>query len=272
MASRPDPFVGSRAPRAAESLLDQIAESALDDDYYLVRADGGRRRRFSPVLVGLCVALLAATITVAAAQARSTRPAGEIERKGLAADVAERRAVLARRQANVQRLTAEVEALQSSVADSGALGDDVLTATAESPASGPGLVLTVDPSVQGNLDGTVSAADLQILVNGLWYAGAEAISVNGRRLGALSAIRPFDGGITIDYRRVDAPFTIVALGDGDQLKTRLESGPSGAYWRGRTDDAGLRLSMAPSSELEVPAAPRRRTSTEHATPLKEDAR
>ena len=34
-----------------------------------------------------------------------------------------------------------------------------------------------------------STMDLQILVNGLWESGAEAISVNGHRLSTLTAIR-----------------------------------------------------------------------------------
>ncbi|RYJ07102.1 MAG: DUF881 domain-containing protein, partial [Actinomycetales bacterium] len=108
------------------------------------------------------------------------------------------------------------------------------------------------------------------LVNGLWYAGAEAIAVDGRRLGALSAIRPFEGGITIDYRRIEPPYTVVALGDGDQLETKFDATPSGQYWQRRTEGTDVTLSMAPSSELEVPAAPRKRTSTDHATVVKED--
>lgn len=272
MSSRTGPFVGGPSPRSAESLLDQIAESALDDDYYLVRAGRARRGWLSLLLVGVCVAALSATITVAAVQARSTRPAGEIERQSLASDIEARRDTLAERQATADRLSAEVEKLRAAGSRTGGLSDDVRAATAESGAEGSGLVLSIYPSTQDNLDGRVTASDLQILVNGLWYAGAEAISVDGRRLGALSSIRPFDGGITIDYRRIDPPYTVVALGDGDQLKTKFEAAPSGQYWRQRTDGTDVTLSMAPSSELEVPAAPTQRTSTDHATALKEDDR
>src|SRR5665647_34080 len=72
------------------------------------------------------------------------------------------------------------------------------------PVTGPGLVLTVDDAAveagvkNPNVDplastvpdkGKVIARDLQIIVNGLWQAGAETISVNGHRLTSRAAIR-----------------------------------------------------------------------------------
>ena len=43
--------------------------------------------------------------------------------------------------------------------------------------------------------------DLQKLVNGLWAAGAEAISINGQRLTNLSAIREAGEAITVNSGR-----------------------------------------------------------------------
>ena len=47
------------------------------------------------------------------------------------------------------------------------------------------------------------AQDLQIVVNGLWDAGAEAISVNGQRLTSKSAIRFAGQAILVNYRPAD---------------------------------------------------------------------
>jgi len=56
---------------------------------------------------------------------------------------------------------------------------------------GPGLLIVVDDAANGLRDGRdrVLDMDLQILIDGLWQAGAEAISVNGHRPSALTATR-----------------------------------------------------------------------------------
>lgn len=60
----------------------------------------------------------------------------------------------------------------------------------------------VDDAANGLRDGRdrVLDMDLQILTDGLWQAGAEAISVNGHRLSALTAIRGAGEAITVDNR------------------------------------------------------------------------
>ena len=44
------------------------------------------------------------------------------------------------------------------------------------------------------------ARDLQIVVNGLWASGAEAVSVNGQRLTSKAAIRFAGQAILVNYR------------------------------------------------------------------------
>ena len=80
---------------------------------------------------------------------------------------------------------------------------------------GPGMRLTLDdapakdatknagrqPAQQRRArQGRVIARDLQIVVNGLWASGAEAISVNGQRLTSKAAIRFAGQAILVDYR------------------------------------------------------------------------
>lgn len=261
MTSQPG-FLGPSLPRAAESLLDQIAESALDDDYYMVRAGRAGRGRFSPFVFAIFLTALAMVITLAAVQARSVRPVSQVERQGLASDVSARKSELAARQSQVEKLSQEVNELRASLPDGGEESQTVLDGSVA--VSGEGLTLRVYPSDQGNLDGRVLAADLQIMVNGLWYVGAEAIAVNGRRLGALSSIRPFEGGITVDYRRIAAPYLVEAIGDPDQLETRFESSAVGRYWKQRTSGTGITVAMRGSSNLQLQSAPQRRTQTVHA--------
>jgi uncharacterized protein YlxW (UPF0749 family) len=135
--------------------------------------------------------------------------------------------------------------------------------TGDQAASGPGVTVVARPSAQGNDDGQITDHDLQILVNGLWYAGAEAISVNGHRVGGLTSIRAAGGAIIVGVRSIGPPFTVVALGNSETLGARLLDNPSGRYWAARRQDAGVRFSVASSSQLTVPALSKQQLTTTH---------
>ena len=53
--------------------------------------------------------------------------------------------------------------------------------------------------------GRVLDRDLQVMVNALWAAGAEAIAINGQRLTARSAIRYAGEAILLDFRPLVPP-------------------------------------------------------------------
>lgn len=63
---------------------------------------------------------------------------------------------------------------------------------------GPGIVLTINDNPK-DANGTIVDQDLRQVANGLWLAGAEAISINGHRLSARTAIRQA-GAAIVDYR------------------------------------------------------------------------
>ena len=69
--------------------------------------------------------------------------------------------------------------------------------------------------------GRVRDRDMQRVVNGLWESGAEAISVNGQRLTALSAIRAAGDAILVDNKPLVPPYTVLAVGDGQAAEHRV---------------------------------------------------
>jgi uncharacterized protein YlxW (UPF0749 family) len=255
--------------RRAENLLEQVAENALDDDYYVVRAgEAYAERSAATPAVAVVVAVLAAMLTIAAVQTQNARPGSELERRTLAADVTDRRDVLAARQSAVQALREQVAALQGG--DGSAASTDTASDTVLAGARalrGSGLEVTIASSPDGGRAGRVTSEDVLAVVNGLWYAGAEAISVGGRRLTSETPISTLDGGITVGYERIDVPVRIVALGDGASLRSRLESGPAGRYLAGRTESSGLSVGLAPSDEETVPSAPEEQTTLRRAEPV-----
>ncbi|TXL63052.1 DUF881 domain-containing protein [Aeromicrobium terrae] len=258
------------AVREATSLLGQIADTALDDDYYVFRGSDAPRTRWDGAWVAVLIVLFAIIMTAAAVQTREDRPATELERRTLAQDIEARRQVLESRQSTASELRDEVESLRASAARVDPRTEDLRLVAADVPAEGPGIVATASGSPDDVVGGRISDNDLQLLVNGLWYAGAEAIAVNGNRLGSLSSIRTAGDAITVNFRSIGPPYTVIALGDPDTLTERFSENQGGAYWEARAKSSGLRLSMTPSSEVSVPAVPAGRLDLKHATALEVD--
>lgn len=92
--------------------------------------------------------------------------------------------------------------------------------------------------------------DLLKVVNELWGAGAEAISINGQRIISKTEIRLAGEFININTQRVVPPYQILAIGDSDTLAATLEL-PGGLvdYLR----NLGIELTVEKHQELIVPA-------------------
>ncbi|MEO7745033.1 MAG: DUF881 domain-containing protein, partial [Actinomycetota bacterium] len=103
-------------------------------------------------------------------------------------------------------------------------------------------------------DGRVLDQDLQKVVNGLWAAGAEAVSVNGQRLTALSAIRSAGQAILVDYRPLSPPYRVLAIGDPDRLPARFADGAGGRDLMYLSDNFGVRYDVTPATRLVLPAS------------------
>jgi len=137
--------------------------------------------------------------------------------------------------------------------------------TGELAASGPGLVLTVDdapgtradggvdPRARGGFsEGRVTALDLQIVTNGLWQSGAEAISVNGQRLTARAAIRFAGEAILVDYRPLTPPYVLEVIGDPQALQSRFAVTSGGSYLKALGDDVHIASSIKAGERIQVP--------------------
>jgi uncharacterized protein YlxW (UPF0749 family) len=133
------------------------------------------------------------------------------------------------------------------------------------PLTGPGLTLTLDDAAStdtgadagsrptsGFQEGRVTSGDLQIIVNGLWGAGAEAISINGHRLSSTAAIRFAGQAIIVDFRPLSRPYVITALGDTQGMQQLFDPSFAGLYLSQLTDEYKIRSILAGSDSLTVP--------------------
>ncbi len=259
-------------PDRGAGLLEQIAETALDDDYYVVRAGTSpQSHEFNTVLTGVVVAMFALLVTMAVVQTRTDRPATERERESLISNVDARKKLVASREETVASLRAEVADLRASVDRRDPAYEALRVETGDRSARGPGITITTTPTSDENPRNTnrITDNDIQILINGLWYAGAEAISINGRRIGTMSAIRSAGGGITVNYDPIGPPYVVVALGNEDTLESRFFDNPSGRYWASRVQALRARNEVASSSQLTVPAVTAQRLTPIHAKAIEE---
>ena len=130
---------------------------------------------------------------------------------------------------------------------------EVELAAAGTAVTGPGVAVTVQDAEVDAVTGLVPEGgevldrDLQLVANGLWQAGAEAVAVNDHRLGATTAIRAAGEAILLDLRPLVPPYVVTAVGD-EGLADRFDEGPAAAQLRGLARDYGLRW-MAERADL-----------------------
>ena len=96
------------------------------------------------------------------------------------------------------------------------------------------------------------ARDLQIVVNGLWASGAEAVSVNGQRLTSKAAIRFAGQAILVNYRPLTRPYVISAIGDPRSLAADFAASDGGSYLQSLKTNFGVRAGIAEVDRLTVP--------------------
>jgi uncharacterized protein YlxW (UPF0749 family) len=264
-------MVSPEGSNRAEGLLEQIADTALDDDYYVVRSGpSGGARGYNTALTAFALGIFALLVTIAVIQTRTDRPASEAERATLIKDVEARKELRNYRDKVASDLRAEVAALSREVVGATPDFSDVGLRAADTPVAGPGIRVQVTPNPESEFGGQIRDADLRILVNGLWYAGAEAIAVNGNRIGSMSAIRTAEGVVKVNFKRIVPPYVVEALGDSNSLAERFESNPAGVYWENRRVSAGVGVSVTKSSELAFAAVPKSRLSISVAHVIEEN--
>jgi uncharacterized protein YlxW (UPF0749 family) len=289
MPEDPDP-AGGPAPadqrlearsRAVTPLLTLITQQSLDEDYAHVarrrsldqpRPARGRPQRTAAAVVAV-FGLLATTAAVQTAQGADEAQAS---RSTLVARVTERRDTVAALTDRSEELRTEIEAGEAEL--SRVTG---LTVSAQSrlrrlqirtgyiAVTGEGARVTMTDAAGAPEDGElIRDTDLQLLVNGLWQAGAEAISINGQRVTVRTAIKNSDVVINVNSQPLRPPYVVNAIGDRRTLQADLLASASGLDLANLVSRYGFGFEMVPVEELVLPAAPDR--VLRHATLLSPD--
>ncbi|MGY1802232.1 DUF881 domain-containing protein [Blastococcus sp. SYSU D00922] len=260
------------------SLLDAVLAETLDPAYAqaaAARSAGApRRRRWGRAAVAVTMVVAGLLVAVTYDQAAATVQGRDQVRAALIDDIHSASAVSDDLAAQLEALRTEVTSTRDDLLAASAVGQRARDALARAeqgagavPVTGPGLLVTLanaDPSADEDPVGggtteedpreQVQDGDLQLVVNALWAAGAEAISINGQRLGPTTAIRFAGEAVLVDFRPVTNPYEISAIGDPDTLVSEFLASPEVGALAVISQTFGLRFDYAEQEELSVPAA------------------
>lgn len=259
--------------RFAPDFLLDLFNNPLDPGY----ADAARRReqcgprppwRRRGAFVLRLVALIATGFLLAVAyrEVVTSRPAENSAHAGLVTEVKTAQARTDALQQQDDDLRRRVNAAQADLLGSSSAELSQLrqqeAATGLVAVTGPGTVVRLSDAT-APIDPTTGKAstqvnrildtDIQSVVNALWAGGAEAISINGQRLTAVSAIRTAGSAILVDFRPLASPYDISAIGPSP-LTQRFEQSAAAAIMRGLVQRYGLGFDTRSADHLSLPAA------------------
>lgn len=189
-------------------------------------------------------------------------------------------------QQRVEALTERVDALSDEVAaveeealaDAGAAArlegelQELAVPAGTTPVRGPGVRVDLDDAVDGRVEGAsvddviIHEEDLQAAINALWAGGAEAMSVNGQRVLATTAIRCVGNVLLLHGKTYSPPYRIDAVGDPRGMADEVARDAGAAAFAEHAERFNLGFDVEQQSELSVPASDRV-TSLRAATPV-----
>lgn len=258
------------------ALLESLIADALDPGYAAAAERRAQRsdvpstdpRRTARLGSLVSVVIVALVLTIAVEQVRASAPTLTKRRNALVDRVNAAGQDVSRLEGQVRTTTADVDQLRraalGTTASAGPAAElDRLSQLAGLTAVvGPGVVVTVDDAATTSADagdagsddlGQVLDVDLQEVVNGLWEAGAQAVSINGHRITSLSAIRGAGSAVLVDYRPLARPYVVMAIGPAG-LEHAFKSGRAGADLADLHDGYGIRFDVRHDDAVTVPAA------------------
>lgn len=171
----------------------------------------------------------------------------------------------------VARLSAKVDALSDEIAVLSAeqgspasadpnLSETTSVAVGTVPVTGPGITVSLDdappdgvyPSEVRPDDLVVHQQDVQAVINALWAGGAEAMTLQGQRVTAMSAFRCAGNILTLHGRVFSPPYVVQVVGDPTELRAALDRSPAISTYKSVAAVVDLGWKVEESSYLELP--------------------
>ncbi|WP_026461056.1 DUF881 domain-containing protein [Schaalia suimastitidis] len=248
---------GDNDPAASMSLITQILFNPLDAGYQ--EGAPPPPSVAARVAYKILVAVLAVILGVGSMAAITALK--EPQRTDVADDLRQRaleeQQLVTDLETEVQDLGQQVASYAQSASTSVAADPALSLLTASSAVRGPGIVVTIADASQAKTglpgSGAVRDQDLRMVVNALWSAGAEAISVNGHRIAPGTFIRTAGNSILVNITPIASPYEVTAIGDANAMQTALLRGSTGDYLSSAQSLIGISLTTSKRSEVRMDA-------------------
>ncbi len=216
-----------------------------------------------PLALVATLTLVGFLLVVAGTETSAANRSEEPKRKALVEQVLQQRRDVDDLDKAVAELRGQVENAQVAAGRASQLSDeenkqkDALALAAGTVAvKGSGIVVKMsDAPRKSDQDGTkfdasrIQDRDLQLVVNALFAAGAEAVSINDNRVVAVTPIRAAGGTIVVNYRPVNSPYRIDAIGAD---KKQFNASDIATHFRDWEEKYDLGFSVDSQKEISVP--------------------
>lgn len=243
-----------RGPAESMSLLARIVDGSLDPGYRKFHEGGARKNSWwmQALIFLICVALMLGA-TIAAKSLRSVASAGPAVTGRLQDEVLRRQLTVEDLEAGNEELATTLQGLEGQEGARRPADPALDVASSQGRVEGPGAVVTLTETVTTGGSGAVRDTQIRAVVNSLWAGGAEAVAVNGQRVGPQTNIRTAGSSILVNLKAVQPPYVIEAIGDPTKLLAAVHSGPAAS---GVGSSAGMSVSAVQSQHLILgPVAP-----------------
>jgi uncharacterized protein YlxW (UPF0749 family) len=238
------------------------------DPAYAQAAEAARRRGPLPrwnragrrLISWIVLAAIGLLLAVAYQQVVRSTPEREKVRAGLISRITTQKKSQAALATEAERLQADVSRLREQVLRDPARTQQLRqleAATGMWRVTGDGLVvrMTDGPDAATSKGQRLIDFDLQLVVNALWFYGAEAISINGQRLTELTPIRLGGQTIYVGDTLVVGPYEVSAIGPPSLYDDFSKSDTARLYrlWQDRPEHK-FGFKVAKTDDLTLPAA------------------
>jgi uncharacterized protein YlxW (UPF0749 family) len=226
-----------------------------------------RRNRVVGILVVAVVALATGFLVAGQVKAQLLTPSNQVARyQALVRSVQDLERTNVSSRAKIAALRADIDAVEGAAAQQSATTQALKNQVADLRAHagltavhGPGVGVdlgdgTPAPDVNGQIGYLINYQDVQDVVNLLFASGAEAVSVNGRRITPLSSFSGSAGQIVIDQGPpLTAPITVLAIGDRNSMVAALEDPSALPDLRDREARFQISLTITGQPDVKLPA-------------------
>ena len=245
------------------ALCDRASVVAMTPEAHEHRARRRRWRVGTPLVFLACGALF--VVSEANSEGTDLRPGRTTDLAGLVKNESEHLGTLQDRAASLNK---EVDQLSQSVDDS-----QVRRARAQAralrgpagrlPVTGPGITVTLadaprevrESSTQDINLLVVHQQDIQAVVNAMWEAGADAVTIQGQRVVTTTGIKCAGSSVELNGIYYSQPYVISAVGNTTRLLTSIDGDDYISRYRSDSEQRDIQVgwSLELESRIEAPA-------------------